>query len=730
MGSTVHSMPAVPRPCTPRAAANLKPTHRFRIVARKGLPAGLPSWRSTLGLGLQASAIGRGGSLHSHPPENERAKRVPALTAVAHGRPREVREHGRSSNLQARDTSRRSATDSNSWLLRLQKHKPTARLMAVEQLIRIEGEGAFISLASGSPQNLHPAAVDVDDVFPPAGARPAPSGLARQQQPRMQLDPKDMRLVTELVAGVTRLRRALDYTLQNMLTTSLDRLDEPVKHVLRIGLYELLHRELPVHAINEHVNLAKQLVRPEAGSMVNGVLRNVVRTMSQGQLPVPPMPVKGMTHAQILDCLAVAFSHPDWMVDMWLRQYGIRATVHLMRWNNTRPEYGIRLNPSLSMTPAQLVQALEGRAQAEPSEYLPHEFVRVRAGMQAIVSSPWMAAGQVQVQDEAAGMVVAMLDPQPGETLLDACAAPGGKTMFAAARMQGQGLIVAADVSSARLQALASMARKQGVAPMIQVQQADMAAPPAPPRHALFGSDAAGAGTRAGATDGSGSRGGAQGVWGRQYDRVLLDVPCSGLGVLAKRADLRWRRTKKDMKELIRLQARMLNAAAPLVRPGGLLVYSTCSIEAAENHDQVAHFLTRHPEFQAEKPPPGLLPDAVLTAEGFLDTFPPEHRVDGAFAARLRKTDPGHAAHAAQAAAARPGTPGQPLAAAQGAAQQQRSSVGTPAWSPRPDPRSVEEPAGNPVVEPALVKKKRGRPRAAAPQPAAGLDAAGQSDAG
>lgn len=246
--------------------------------------------------------------------------------------------------------------------------------------------------------------------------------------------------------------------------------------------------------------------------------------------------------------------------------------------------------------------------------------------------------------------MVALLDPQPGESLLDACAAPGGKTLFAAARMRGLGTITALDLSASRLEALRRAAERQPDGRMVKVCACDLrrfAALRIEQGAAMDASTLALAAAAPAARrsiserDGGSPGGDSSGAAGRQpwhYDRVLLDAPCSGTGVLAKRADMRWRRTPAMVAELAALQSELLDAAAVLVAPGGLLVYSTCSIEAQENQDQLAAFLKRHPEYALEPPPPSAgLPPQCLSPDGCLRMLPHQHGTDGAFAARLRR---------------------------------------------------------------------------------------------
>jgi len=238
------------------------------------------------------------------------------------------------------------------------------------------------------------------------------------------------------------------------------------------------------------------------------------------------------------------------------------------------------------------------------SPYL-DDMLRVKR-LQAVVRGDLLDRGLVAVQDESAGLVVRCLDPQPDQTVLDLCAAPGGKAVYAAQRM-GSGTLHAFDIHEGRLGLVEEAAGAHDLADVIRTQAADAR-------------DLAGRNDRP------------------QADRVLLDVPCSGLGVLSKRADLRWQRRESDMDELTQLQAELLAAAAPLVRPGGWLVYSTCTIEPEENEAQVEAFLDEHPAFERVSVD-GAVPKAMQTPSGDFASLPHRDAVDGAYAARLRRTD-------------------------------------------------------------------------------------------
>ncbi len=408
-------------------------------------------------------------------------------------------------------------------------------------------------------------------------------------------DARTRRQARELVAGVTRQRRWLDFVLGEAYHGEYDSMEHRLRQILRLGLYELLFQSTPTHAaVDEYVELAKQELRPGAGNLVNGVLRTIDR--DREHIPVPDT-------GDDAEDLAIRYSHPTWMVRRWLDRFGVDETTELLRANNRRPMYSMRVNPLRT-------------SRAEVSEWLnEHDVVHVDSPylddhlrlkrLQALIEGGLLDDGHVAVQDESAGLVVELLDPQPGDTVIDACAAPGGKTMHAAARMGGEGTIYAVDRDEQRMAQVEDAATAQGVSEMIRTETADLRA------------------------------------WAEQSDppqadRVLLDVPCTGLGVLAKRADLRWRRSPEDLDEMAALQDELLDAAATLVRPGGLLVYSTCTIEPEENERRIDAFLARHVAFTLESAA-GHVPDDMVSDAGFLATLPHQHRTDGAFAARLRR---------------------------------------------------------------------------------------------
>ena len=415
------------------------------------------------------------------------------------------------------------------------------------------------------------------------------------------------------MAGVTRWRRRLDFFI-DQFTGDYD-LDPEVRDILRMGVFELLVLKKPAHIMSDHVELTKFCSNVGASKLVNGVLRNVARDQEDGALPQPPKPSSLETDGDrylLADALGIQFSHPTWMVTRWMRRFGPKDTLRLLSHNNRPPTFGLRVNARRGQTVPGLVDVLKREGvDAVPSEHLPQDFVKVKAGLQVALRGGLLRDGACAVQDESAGLVVALLDPQPGDRVLDACAAPGGKSLFAASRVGDAGGVLCLDISEARLGALRNQAERLGLGAVVRTHATDFRA---------FPDEVAAQGREL------------------RFDRVLIDAPCSGLGVLAKRADLRWRRTPREIEELKELQAELLRAAVGFVKPGGHLVYSTCSIEPDENEAIVEAFLADNPAFALVEAA-GVVDPSLTRCDGkYLGTLPFTHGgMDGAFGALLRK---------------------------------------------------------------------------------------------
>lgn len=437
------------------------------------------------------------------------------------------------------------------------------RAVSAVRLLRIELGGAFADLLD--PMNGNGNGKEMGYVGRTLGFRTRP------------LDDRDIRLVTDIVAGTTRWRRFLDH-----LISSLAHSHNNIEPLLL-----------------QNVKLAKIALRPAAGNMLNAILRRLLLLKDTNSLPLPKVQGNHRTQAR---ALATIYSHPVWMVRRWIKYLGHEEAERLMAWNNCDPCFSLRANIAKGFERADLVKRLESlKVPHELSLYL-DDFVRITAGMQLVIQSGLLKEGFCSVQDESTGLVVSVLDPQPGETIVDCCAAPGGKTLFMAARLKGQGMVCAIDINKGRLRILEETAKLHEVDNVIFPVHSDL-------RMFVENNTV-------------------------EYDKVLLDAPCSGLGVLSKRADLRWNRRLEDMEQLKNLQDELFHAASTLVKPGGILVYSTCSIDPEENEERVAVFLQNHPEFCVDQAS-GYVSSEFVTETGFCFTNPVKHGVDGSFAARL-----------------------------------------------------------------------------------------------
>ena len=408
--------------------------------------------------------------------------------------------------------------------------------------------------------------------------------------PAVVFSADDRRRITEYIGGITRRRRWLDFVIDSYSARA-GTIDPVIRHVLRIGTYELTELQRAPHAaVFASVEQAKRLGRMGVGSFVNGVLRSMARDLNH--LPEPK------SGDDVVDS-AILYSHPDWMARRWVERFGIDGARKLMIYNNRRPVHCLRVN-TLKTTISDFKRTLDDiEVGWADSPYLP-EFLRVTT-LQPVMAAGLLRSGIAAVQDESAGLIGRVLRPQPGEFIIDACAAPGGKLVHAGILMENRGRLVGVDVNGKRLESGLAVAGRHGLS-IVEGIQADL--------RTLTPTDSL-----------------------PEADAVLLDAPCSGLGVLTRRPDLRWRRTEESLVETTALQDQLLDAVARFVKPGGRLVYATCTIEPEENEVRVDAFVRRHPEFALDSAS-GDLPPSV-ESEGCMVTLPHVHEIDGAFAARL-----------------------------------------------------------------------------------------------
>ncbi len=404
-----------------------------------------------------------------------------------------------------------------------------------------------------------------------------------------RLDPRDRRWTRELVFGMLRQRSRLDALLDDRVRGGLAKLDPDLIDLLRLGAYQLLSMgSVPAYAaIGQTVELTKRRHGIGASKLANAVLRRLDRERDRLVVATPEDPV---------EALAFEHSHPRWLVARWIARWGADETRLLLEANNreaplvARPYHVVR---------EQLEAMLEGAGVTVADAPLVPDSLVLTSGVGAMTELGAFKQGLFHLQDPASTLVTRYAAFAPGSQVADLCAAPGGKTLELA---RTAGTVFAGDASFARLARVRDNVRRLDATNVVP-----------------FVGDARFPAVRG-------------------MDAVLIDVPCTGTGTFRRHPDARWRLRVSDLAVLPAAQRSILRAAATAVRPGGLLVYSTCSLETEENDAQIESFLSDSPEWRLEPPPEGAVPASVLDA-GRLRVLPQRHGTDGAFAARLRRSD-------------------------------------------------------------------------------------------
>ncbi len=416
---------------------------------------------------------------------------------------------------------------------------------------------------------------------------------------RSALDSRDRALALELVYGVLRHQSTLDWRLDHVATKSMAKLPARVRLALRLGAYQVLHldRIPPSAAVNESVALIKAGSPGYWPGFGNAVLRALTLT------PAPPWPDRA---AYPVQALSVQHACPAWLTERWIARFGVQAADALCRATTIIPPLTVRVNTLRTTRDALASQLTAFGCTVRPTRISPVGLVLDKSG--PVTELPLFRDGAFYVEDEAAQLVAPILDPQPGELVLDACAAPGGKATHLAALMRNNGELFAVDSSAARLRLIEDNCRRLGI-DIVRAIRADATSPlPQPLR-------------------------------GRPVDRILVDAPCSGLGVLRRHPEGKWRKEADALKQHQTLQRRLLEQAGNRLRPGGVLVYSTCSSEPEENEQVIDQFCSARKEFRRESVAPWLprQGSSLVTSQGDLSTMRNDDSMDMFFAARLRK---------------------------------------------------------------------------------------------
>jgi len=411
------------------------------------------------------------------------------------------------------------------------------------------------------------------------------------------LSKSDAGLATELIYGTISRLNTLDYFLDKYVNKGTRKLQPWVRALLRLSLYQIIYLDrIPDHAVvSEAVNLAKRRGHQGISGMVNGVLRNILRQKESLAIPADLPAAKR---------ISLQHSHPEWLVERWISQYGPETAEAICAANNEPPAVSVRVNTTM-ISREELLKEMEGRGlQAAPSTLSPYGIVVKGAGNMALTD--WYREGMISIQDESSMLVAEAVGPEPGMRVLDCCAAPGGKSAHMGELMKDQGSIVANDIHSHKGKLIADQAARLGL-DCIRTVTGDALELPSRFEPASF-------------------------------DRILLDAPCSGLGVIRRKPDLKWGKTEEDIREIEALQSKLLDSVSALLRPGGVLVYSTCTIEPQENEGVVTSFVNRHPEFELDETGSlSRLKDNALVRGGGIQILPQHYHSDGFYIARLRR---------------------------------------------------------------------------------------------
>ena len=414
-------------------------------------------------------------------------------------------------------------------------------------------------------------------------------------------DERDQKLLLDIVTGTVRWKRLIDHFIKHFSQRKLSKIDIEIKIILRLSIYQLLYLDrVPAAAVvNDAVNLTRTVRKKSADAFVNGVLRALIR--QRHDLPIPSRPTEKTSHTDAVSYLGITYSHPDWLVKRWIERFGFESTEAWVKFNNEIPPVMLRVN-RLKGTQRAIARKLSAEGiQTEPSHYSPD-------GLRVITGNPVkrISDGLFFIQDEASQLIAPLLGIKNGDTVLDLCAAPGGKTTQLASIVGDQGLVVASDVRRNRIRLLAKSA-------------------------SLSGSDR----IRIVEIGSSGSL-----PYSIAFDRVLVDAPCSGLGTIRRDPDIRWKRQPEELTVFAKNQGVLLDRAATIVKSKGQLVYATCSTEPEENEDIIDSFLDRQPDFRLldlrTLPVPNTL-SSLIDDRGMFRTCPFLHHLDGFFAATLSR---------------------------------------------------------------------------------------------
>lgn len=410
----------------------------------------------------------------------------------------------------------------------------------------------------------------------------------------------DKALLNEISHGVIRWMRRLDWFLNGFYRGNYEKCLPEVRNAMRIALYQILFlNKIPYSAaVNESVEYIKRIHGEKHAGVVNGLLRTIIRTLDN--LVWPTREIDEVNYLGLIQ------SHPNWMVRRWIKRFGFDDAVKLCEANNKRPVMSLRVN-RLKISNTEFEKYLTDKNLYFKKGNFLDNFFSTKT-LSKIYTDELFKKGYFTIQDESAGLVSSLVDPKKDELIMDLCAAPGGKTSHMSELMGNEGQIIAVEKYLSRVEVMKTNLERLGVTNARLIHD-NICEPSSKELTETYIGKA---------------------------DKVLVDAPCSGLGVLSKKPDIKWKRELEDIHNLQKLQTEILENSIKYLKPEGVLIYSTCTTESEENMDIVNIFLKNHPEFMIENAE-AFVDKKAVTSEGCVELFPHIHNTDGAFSVRLKR---------------------------------------------------------------------------------------------
>jgi len=408
----------------------------------------------------------------------------------------------------------------------------------------------------------------------------------------------DKSFITDIVYGSVKFRLTIDWIIEQFSSIKIKKISPWILNILRLGIYQILFSDkVPESAaVNESVNLSKKYGHAASSRYVNGILRNVARKKNEIKYPDKS--------TELVKYLSVKYSHPEWMINSWIRQFGEEFTESLLTSNNEIPDFTVRVN-TLKISKDDLIKALRDEGiEASNARYVEEALIINNPSSISRLES--FKKGFFQVQDESSMIVSKVLNPKPGQLVIDVCSAPGGKSTHIAQLMGDKGTVISRDIHEHKIKLINDAVKRLGLN-IIKTELFD----------ALK-------------VDSS---------YVEKADAVLVDAPCTGLGIIRRKPDIKWARKSEDTEEISVLQKKIISSASRYVKPGGVLVYSTCTIQPEENEDVIRWFLKENNDFYPVDIAP-LLPKELAVyacSDGYIKVYPNRDGIDGFFISKLRK---------------------------------------------------------------------------------------------